>query len=263
MRRSLLLILFVATAATAFSPVPAVVDDRPTPAYAATPEDAYVRPGAGVGEDLGGDPPMTEIDAYCTYDWVFHDVVEPDPETGEYPTPKAYIGTAGHCTDDVGERMSIIGGGEIGTVVYDSDLGSSGVDFSLVELDPQVVGDTHPQMRGFAAPTGYAKPADLAEGQFVGIHGYGVVLGQNDLTRTREGVLVAWNDDEYVADMPAVNGDSGAPLVLSESGLALGIISRYGFGATPPSTDTGPLLNWVLRELDAAGFKVELATMDD
>jgi len=185
-----------------------------------------------------------------------------DSPEGEYPAPKAYIGAAGHCTDDLGERVSIIGGGEIGTVVYDSDLVGSGVDFSLVELDADVVGDTHPQMRGFVAPTGHADPADLAQGQLVGIHGYGLVLGQNDLTRDRQGVLMGWNDDEYVADMPAVNGDSGAPLVLSDSGLALGIISRYGFAAPPPSTDTGPLLSWILRELDTAGLTVELATVD-
>jgi hypothetical protein len=234
----------------------------PRPGYAATPAEAAIRPGSPVGTDDLPDAPLTEADAYCTYNWVFHDVVAPDPVTGATPEPKAYIGTAAHCTDAVGERMSLVGYGEFGTVVYDSDDVDSAVDFTLIEIDADKVADTHPQMLGFEAPTGFAVPADLAVGDLVGIHGYGVALGMNDVTRTREGVLVGHTDDEYVADMPAVNGDSGSPLVLSDSGLALGIISRYGFSASPPSTDTGPLIPWILEHLADAGFTVELATVD-
>ncbi len=232
------------------------------PAYAATAEEADVRPGAPVGSEDFSDLPLTETDAYCTYNWVFHDVVEPDPITGVTPEPNAYIGTAAHCTDGAGERMSLVGYGEIGEVVYDSDDVGSEVDFTLIRLDDDVVGDTHPQMLGFAAPTGFATSEDLVVGSLVGIHGYGIGLGQNDITRNREGLLTGSTDDEYVADMPAVNGDSGSPLVLSDSGLALGIISRFGFDQAPPSTDVGPLLSWVFENLTTAGFDVELATIE-
>lgn len=261
-RSALLALVAAAMALPTAAPVAADLPESPSPDYAESPDDATIRPGAPVGEDGFSDLPMTETDAYCTYNWVFHDVVEPDPVTGETPEPAAYIGTAGHCTDDLGERMSLVGLGEFGTVVYDSDLVDSGVDFTLIRIDDELVSDTHPQMLGFAAPTGYATPEDLAVGDVVGLHGYGVVLGQNDVTRDREGLLVGFNDHEYVADMPAVNGDSGSPLVLSDSGLALGIISRYGFTASPPSTDTGPLLPWILDELTTTGFDVELATIE-
>lgn len=50
-----------------------------------------------------------------------------------------------------------------------------------------------------------------------------------------------------------MNGDSGSPLLHDETGFAFGIISRYGFAAMPPSTDTGPMMLYVFRELEAAG----------
>src|SRR5688500_12034566 len=81
--------------------------------------DSPRRPGAGVG--------------YCPYNCVYY-----TPGAAK-AAPKAYIGTAGHCTDTIGERMSHPALGEIGTVVYDSDLVSSGVDFSLVEIDANMV----------------------------------------------------------------------------------------------------------------------------
>lgn len=60
--------------------------------------------------------------------------------------------------------------------------------------------------------------------------------------------------------MPAVNGDSGAPLVELDSGKALGIISHYGLGSIPPTTGEGALTPFILSELAKAGWNVELAT---
>ncbi len=60
--------------------------------------------------------------------------------------------------------------------------------------------------------------------------------------------------------MPAVYGDSGAPIRHDRTGNAMGIVSRFGFFATRPSTDTGPMMPWIVSELTAAGFgKVVLA----
>jgi len=214
----------------------------PRPAFGGL--NSPIRPGSSLG-------------GYCTFNFVFYDAVL---DQGQAPT--AYIGTAGHCTDKLGERVSLPGTGQIGTVVYDSDLVRSRVDFSLVRIDDHLVGRTNPQMRGFVGPTGAATPSDLAVGDVVDVHGYGLVLGQNDVTRSRQGVLMTWNADEYVINMPAVNGDSGSPILQDRSGKALGIVSRYGFFATPPSTDQGPLMPYVFRELKAAGFgDVVLATV--
>lgn len=226
---------------------PAGAEDQPVePAFG--PLSSPIRPGSSLG-------------GYCTFNYIFYEVVFPTPEVPE-PIPDVYIGTAGHCTDEPGERAELAGFGEIGTVAYDSDIAASGVDFSLIEIDPGLVAQTNPQMRGFEGPTGVATPSMLEVGDRVDVYGYGVVVGQLEETRPRFGLLTDWTNDEYVADMPAVNGDSGAPLLHDETGTALGIISRYGIGQVPPSTDVGPLVDWALRESRAAGFDIVLATID-
>ncbi len=205
--------------------------------------DSPLRPGAQVG-------------SYCTFNFVFY-----EPGNGS-KAPVAYIGTAGHCTDEVGDRVPLGEQGNIGTVVYDSDLVESPVDFSLIKLDRSMVSKTNPAVLGWEGPTGVIDPADLAPGQRVNVYGYGVGVGMNEATRPRFGVLVDSNEDEYLADMPAVNGDSGAPLIHHDTGRALGIISRYGLAAIPPSTDQGPLVAWILREVRSAGFRtLKLATV--
>jgi len=212
------------------------------------PLSSPIRPGSSLG-------------GYCTFNYIFYELVYPTPEIPE-PVPGVYIGTAGHCTDELGERAELGGLGEIGTVVYDSDVAGTAVDFSLIQLDPERVAQTNPQMRGYEGPKGVATVSMLGVGDRVDVYGYGVVVGSLEETRPRFGLLTDWTDDEYVADMPAVNGDSGAPLLHDESGFALGIISRYGIDQVPPSTDVGPLVDWALREARAAGFDITLATID-
>lgn len=229
----------------ALSAAPAVAASGttgPRPAFGGL--DSPIRPGSSLG-------------GYCTFNFVFYDSVLAEDEE-----PVAYIGTAGHCTEVLGERVTLRGTGEIGTVVYDSDLVRSGVDFSLIRIDDRLVGRTNPQMRGFVGPTGSVTVADLTRGDVVDLYGYGLVFGRSEVTRSRQGVLVDWDEDEYVVDMPAVNGDSGSPLLQDRTGKALGVVSRYGFSAVPPSTDVGPLMPYVFRELAAAGLgDVALATV--
>lgn len=189
---------------------------------------------------------------FCTYNFVFY-----KPGTAK-TAPRAYIGTAGHCTDVLGQRMRHPELGEIGTVVYDSDLVRSTVDFSLVEIDQQMVSQTNPEVLHWGGPSGIVDPDDLELGDEVDVYGYGLVVGLNEATRPRQGYLVTSDEKEYQANMPAVNGDSGAPLLHHATGAALGIISRYGLNV-PPSTDQGPLMSWILDELAAAGFHVKLA----
>lgn len=247
MKRMRALVLVAALAASLVAgsdpePVEPVFGDLSSP----------IRPGAEFRAGSSG----------CTYNWVFHQVVYPTVEDPN-PVPDVYIGTAAHCTDEIGQRVTVPGTGEIGTVVYDADLVESGSDFALVELDAERVDETNPQMLGFVGPRGYATPDDLALGDRVNLHGFGLLVGNRPVTRSRTGLLTGWNDREYVADMPAVNGDSGGPLLHQETGKALGIISRYGFDQLPPSTDVGPLIPWILDDLAAAGFDdVVLTTID-
>lgn len=205
--------------------------------------DAPIRPGASLG-------------GYCTFNFVFFDAVTGTP----------YIGTAAHCTDEVGERVELRGTGEIGTVAFDSDDIGSAVDFSLIELDADLVASTNPTMLGWEhGPVGAVTIQDLAVGDQIDLHGHGIVLGWNDLTRSRFGYLVDWTEEgEFVVDMPAVNGDSGSPLLHDATGKAFGVVSRYGLdGDKIPSTDVGPMLPFIFRELGANGFAdVVVATIE-
>lgn len=208
-------------------------------------EDSPLRPGAEAHTEAG----------QCTFNFAFY-----KPGTKGKPAT-AYIGTAAHCTDKLGEVVSNPEVGEVGEVVYDSDLVDSGVDFTLIQLNPEVVAKTNPTVFGWGGPTRSVTQEDLAVGDQVDVYGYGLLLGETEQTRPRYGVLMAFTEQEYQANMPAVNGDSGAPLIHHETGAALGIISRYGF-TIPPTTDMGPLMPWIFEELKAAGFgDVKLATV--
>ena len=198
-----------------------------------------LRPGASLG-------------GYCTFNFVFYGDGRPAP---------VYIGTAAHCTERVGERVALGSGPTIGTVVYDSDVAGSASDFTLVKIDADMVARTTPKMLGTGGPYGVATLKMLEMGDRLDLHGQGIGFSDVPELRTRFGYLTNWNTREYAADLPSVNGDSGAPLLHHESGFALGIISRYGATGLPPSTDMGPLLSWILRELRAAGFSIRLATV--
>ncbi|MDQ4065023.1 MAG: S1 family peptidase [Actinomycetota bacterium] len=239
-RFKLVAAILVACGALASAPAAPVLGKTPSRQPAWGGPDSPLRPGAAMGG--------------CTLNFVFY-----TPGT-RARAPKGYIGTAGHCTDKVGEEITPPGLEAIGKVVYDSDTVKSTVDFSLIELYPEMIGKTNPEVLHWGGPTRVANEEDFAFGDQVDVYGYGLAFGQTEQTRPRYGVLVGWTDEEYQADMPAVNGDSGAPLIHHATGAALGIISRYGF-TVPPSTDLGPLMTWILEELERAGFNVKLATV--
>ena len=211
-----------------------------TPAWGSL--SAPIRPGAEAQTAEG----------YCTYNFLFYDASD------------VYIGTAAHCTDKIGEVARLGNGLRIGTVVYDSDRtagADADVDFALIKLDANMVSQANPQMLGFYGPTGIAPRSELTAGETLNVYGFGMVVGESSHTRARSGVLVSTTATLYRADMPAVNGDSGGPLLEGATGRAVGIISHYGLNPVVPTTDEGPLMTFVLSELDRAGFDVTLATV--
>ena len=237
-RRALVgvLIWLLAGSAALADPVPTTDPlpvDQPAPDFGGS--SSPLRPGASLG-------------GYCTFNFVFKE------------SDTSYIGTAGHCTDRIGERVRLGTGRTIGSVVYDSDVAGSDIDFSLIRIDADMVGKTSPRMLGTTGPHGVATPGMFAIGDRIDLYGAGVGFGSIPETRSRFGILANWNTREYAADMPSVNGDSGAPLLHHDTGYALGVVSRYGVAALPPSTDLGPLLTWILREVRDAGFGIQLAT---
>lgn len=195
-----------------------------------------------------------------------HDVLQPGDSLGGYCTLNfvfdgagdRYIGTAGHCVD-AGDRASNPDIGEFGTVIYDSSV----PDFALIDVDdsvePQLAAslDGHPD-----SPTGVATPEDTSPGDVLRMSGYGVGVSATEPTREeRRSVLVDHTDETYDSSGPIVNGDSGAPFVVSDSGEALGIVSRYNFFDVPPTTDVGPTVDYILSSLHANGYDVALSTV--
>jgi hypothetical protein len=201
------------------------------------------------------------MDMGCSFNYVFYELLYPTPEDPE-PIPDVFIGTAGYCTEGPGERVQATEsgiGGDIGTVVYDSEVAGNGMDFSLIKLDPEMVGLTNPQMRGYEGPKGIATPGMLAVNDRLDVYGYGVMGLQG---RERFGLLNGWTENEYLATWPPVSGDAGAPVLHDRTGYALGVMSRTGYTRVPPSTHVGPLVTTVLDQVRAAGFDVVLATID-
>lgn len=201
-------------------------------------ESATIRPGAPLAD-------------YCTYNFLFTDTYD-----------NVYIGTAAHCTK-MSERV-VLGpdGPKIGTVVYDSDEtanADTSVDFALIQLDADQHQNAHPQMFGWDGPTGDIEAGEAEQGDGLAIYGYGLVLREQEETRPRSGVLMDEDGETYRANLPAVNGDSGSPIIHEPSGKAFGIISHYGLGV-PPSTDEGPIMPFLYSELEQAGFQLTLAT---
>ena len=195
--------------------------------------DQPIQPGAQI--QFGGN--------LCTMNFIF---------TGG---GKTYVGTAGHCTR-VNQRARS-SSGEFGTVRFQRD--NEDLDFALVEVDAAQTGQVDPTVRGFGAVHGASEPSETRTLDEVFVHGYGVGVGSFAQTRSRSGVMMQDNTEWYTANMPAVNGDSGGPVVHVPTGKALGIVSVYGFTYGHPATDRGPTVAHILATLRAEGFAVSLA----
>ena len=186
------------------------------------------------------------VPAGCTLNFVFTDGVEP------------YIGTAGHCTNAVGERVASPDIGAFGTVVFRRDRGPD--DFALIRIDPGLDAMIDPATRSFDGPTGVVSHSETTTGDLVGLSGYGMGFRSAGQTRARTGVLTSQSAERFTAALPAVFGDSGGPVVHLASGAALGIVS--GIGPTvPPSTLLGTTVERALWLANDAGFSVQLVTI--
>jgi hypothetical protein len=206
----------------------------PAPARAVPPTKP-IQPGAEV--QIGG--------AFCTLNFVFR-------SGSAY-----YIGTAGHCAASTGQR-ALAGSLDFGSVVFTRN--DATLDFALIRIDAGDVDQMEPAVRQWGGPTGILGRTAGAQGDVVNFYGYGLVLGSLAQTRPRQGVLVSYGSTHYQMDAPAVNGDSGAPVLHAETGRALGIVSEYGFNETIPTTDYGPTMANIRDRLETAGYDLTLVT---
>lgn len=149
-----------------------------------------------------------------------------------------YFTTAGHCID-AGQRAATPGVGEWGTGVFhflepDNDSpqdGAPGMDFALIEVDPDVYDALNPKMCGWDGPTGIYNETP-GEGM-VGLYGHSMVFGDAGRlglpTYRREGVLNFVDEDRFYFTGPSLMGDSGSA-VLHQDGRALGVLTHLSVG---------------------------------
>jgi hypothetical protein len=162
-----------------------------------------------------------------------------------------YLGTAGHCTEKVGEpvygAISTPGVGpsiaRIGTVskrIEDYD-GSQVFDFTSIKIDPGY--QLYP-----ASPVG--GPQGVYDGCQVGTplkyygHGYEIAVAQG---KPEGGVSTHWYDDGYGWEGPAFGGDSGSG-VLTADGKAAGNLDAIIILSPPylPGEIVGSRMTWIL-----------------
>lgn len=139
---------------------------------------------------------------------------------------KTYAGTAGHCFSALGQRMTVSGIGQVGTLVYFTSLGI-GNDFALVEIDANRVALVNPAMCHWGGPT---SAADAAGASLVRHYGFGVGWGFTQFTRPRTGQGFDFsNGIAFSFHGLAASGDSGSGARL-EAGPGLGIITHVNVG---------------------------------
>jgi hypothetical protein len=225
----------------------------PVPVAWAEESAAVLRPGSPIG--------------WCTYNFLW---VDEDGEADD-GVPTYYIGTAAHCVEDVDERLPLAGAGEIGSVAFTSfnetfqdEYGVDGaVDFALIRLDEGWNLKAHPRMMNKAGPTGYATAADVAMGDELQHHGYGMVFGDVEPLRDRPGYLVSF-DRDYCSESVVWWGDSGSPVLHAATGKAIGIVSRAGWTACLPSSQLmGATIPYILDELAKTPFADVRLALDD
>lgn len=220
----------------ALAPTPALLPDPSGPCPG-------IRPGARMNEPAG-----------CTYNFVFTD------DAG-----KLYIGTAGHCVDGIGQRASAAGVGEFGTVAY-AIATDVGTDFAIIAIDQDKYDQVTPAMCHWGGPT-RADPDAVTLGTGTKHYGHGLVLGQNDATRARQGALIVWEKAYWRATNAVTGGDSGSPMLLHD-GSAVGVVTHLSASFSYPdhpesaaTTSSGTRLTHGLQLAEAAtGIRLTLLT---
>lgn len=200
-------------------------------------EESPIQPGAEIG-----------YPGLCSFNFVYADQVG-----------ALYIGTAGHCVDHEGQPVIPADYDQaIGEVVWRAY--GDGLDFALIEIEPELYDEVDPTVRHWGGPTGVAAQEDREVGDPVLHYGNGVYYRESELLRPRVGVLVDPGATHYCADTGVYGGDSGSP-VLTGDGLALGIVVRLGLGCEPPTSLHGPTLPYILdRAEQQAGLDLDVVT---
>jgi hypothetical protein len=176
--------------------------------------------------------------AGCTANFVFKDATS------------WYIGTASHCTDRVGQTVTMQVDSttlaDVGTVAKRTPRQEPGEDFALVRLDPAVVAKwgVNPGVPVIGGPNGIYTGCGPELVKHFG-HGYGVAVAQG---KPEGGLATNWHDAGFGWTGAGAPGDSGSP-VLTAGGLAAGDFTHLivDLGSYPGSDLAGMRITAILK----------------
>lgn len=210
-------------------------------------QDAPIQPGVSI--ETGG--------GYCTLNWIY------DGADG-----KVYGGTAAHCVENVGDRISLATGSlgepieEFGSVAYiDNNL-----DYAFIAIDAEDLGQVNPALKGHPAiPTGVSTQETAATGDIMQFSGNGVGFHLTPVTQEKRQGILHSNDGTQHYILGAVSpGDSGGPVAdVTDGNKAFGIVNTVGLGINglPYAGEGGVSLEGMLADAKAAGFSVTVRTV--
>jgi len=173
-----------------------------------------------------------------------------------------YVGTARHCTDRVGQEVTMqldtTTIGVAGTVAkMTSGEGVPGNDWALIKIDPAVAAKwgVNPAMPVIGGPQGIYTGCDPTPVFHYG-HGYGVAVGQG---KVEGGLATNLYDDGYGWTGAGAPGDSGSGVLTAPGGPAIGDFTHLivDTGAYPGSDLAGTRITKILSQ-----FGVSLVNAD-
>ncbi len=193
-------------------------------------------------EQCPGIRPGARLTTGCTMNFLFED-------DNDY-----YMGTAGHCTSHVGQRMGAAGIGAFGSVVYRINEGV-GQDFALIRVDADKHNMVDPTLCAWAGP--YDSDPLTHPGQPLHMYGWGVATNDASFTRARSGVLLSTSPTSITFLGVASGGDSGSPTV-NALGSAVAVNTHVLLTAQGSAVVYGTHIDHALRLADGAGFDVDV-----
>jgi hypothetical protein len=164
-----------------------------------------------------------------------------------------YIGTAGHCSNSVGETVTMQVDtttiADVGTVVkrtnHPAGDGIPGDDFTLVRIDPAVAAawGVDPAIPVVGGPNGVYSECGPETVRHYG-HGYGVAVAQG---KPEGGLATSWFENSYGWTGVGAPGDSGSPVVTTDGSAAGNFTHLIVHTGYPGSNLAGMRITAILR----------------
>ena len=173
-----------------------------------------------------------------------------------------YVGTARHCTDRIGQEVTMQVDtttiAVVGTVAkMTSGAGEPGNDWALIKIDPAVAAKwgVNPAMPVIGGPQGVYTGCGPTPVFHYG-HGYGVAVAQG---KVEGGLATNLYDDGYGWTGAGAPGDSGSGVLTAPGGPAIGDFTHLivDTGAYPGSDLAGTRITKILSQ-----FGVRLVNAD-